>query len=117
MPLITLQNVDYSVGGPLLLEHADLSIEPGGATLVVQFLLGHDHDTFTAYRTQVENPSEPSADLPGVGDEGFYRRSEFGSTVSYVAAARKGSVVVLVDAPSSLDEVTDLMVQVLAQLA
>jgi len=29
MPLITLQNVDYSVGGPLLLEHADLSIEPG----------------------------------------------------------------------------------------
>src|SRR5690606_563185 len=29
MPLITRQNVDYSVGGPLLLEHADLSIEPG----------------------------------------------------------------------------------------
>jgi ABC-type Mn2+/Zn2+ transport system ATPase subunit len=29
MPLITLQNVDYSVGGPLLLEHVDLSIEPG----------------------------------------------------------------------------------------
>src|SRR5690606_34528676 len=25
----TLQSVDYSVGGPLLLEHADLSIEPG----------------------------------------------------------------------------------------
>ncbi|MBN8225181.1 MAG: ATP-binding cassette domain-containing protein [Xanthomonadales bacterium] len=29
MPLISLQNVDYSVGGPLLLERADLSIEPG----------------------------------------------------------------------------------------
>ena len=29
MPLITLQNVDYSVGGPLLLERVDLSIEPG----------------------------------------------------------------------------------------
>ena len=29
MPLITLHNVDYSVGGPLLLEHANLSIEPG----------------------------------------------------------------------------------------
>ena len=29
MPLITLQNVDYSVGGPLLLEKAELSIEPG----------------------------------------------------------------------------------------
>ena len=29
MPLITLQNVDYSVGGPLLLERAELSIEPG----------------------------------------------------------------------------------------
>ncbi|HEY9400268.1 MAG TPA: ATP-binding cassette domain-containing protein, partial [Luteimonas sp.] len=29
MPLITLQNVDYSVGGPLLLEHVDFTIEPG----------------------------------------------------------------------------------------
>ena len=29
MPLITLHNVGYSVGGPLLLDHADLSIEPG----------------------------------------------------------------------------------------
>ena len=29
MPLITLQNVDYGVGGPLLLDDAQLSIEPG----------------------------------------------------------------------------------------
>ena len=29
MPLITLQNVDYGVGGPLLLDDASLSIEPG----------------------------------------------------------------------------------------
>ncbi len=29
MPLITLQNVDYSVGGPLLLAHVDLTIEAG----------------------------------------------------------------------------------------
>jgi len=29
MPLITLQNVDFSVGGPLLLDHVDLAIEPG----------------------------------------------------------------------------------------
>ena len=29
MPLITLTNVDYSVGGPLLLEHVDLAIDPG----------------------------------------------------------------------------------------
>ena len=29
MPLITLQSVDYSVGGPLLLERVDLAIEPG----------------------------------------------------------------------------------------
>src|SRR5688500_4102057 len=29
MPLITLQNVDYGVGGPLLLDDANLSIEPG----------------------------------------------------------------------------------------
>ena len=29
MPLITLTAVDYSVGGPLLLENVDLAIEPG----------------------------------------------------------------------------------------
>jgi ABC transport system ATP-binding/permease protein len=29
MPLITLQDIDYSVGGPLLLHHVDLAIEPG----------------------------------------------------------------------------------------
>ncbi|KGO99449.1 ATP-binding cassette domain-containing protein [Novilysobacter defluvii] len=29
MPLITLQDVDYSVGGPLLLENVALSIDPG----------------------------------------------------------------------------------------
>ncbi|MGN6513725.1 MAG: ATP-binding cassette domain-containing protein [Lysobacteraceae bacterium] len=29
MPLITFNGVDYSVGGPLLLEHVDLSIDPG----------------------------------------------------------------------------------------
>jgi ATP-binding cassette subfamily F protein uup len=29
MPLITLSAVDYSVGGPLLLDHVDLAIEPG----------------------------------------------------------------------------------------
>ncbi|MFP7721350.1 ATP-binding cassette domain-containing protein [Lysobacter sp. A3-1-A15] len=29
MPLITLQDVDYSVGGPLLLQNVQLSIEPG----------------------------------------------------------------------------------------
>ena len=29
MPLISLQGVDFSVGGPLLLDHVDLAIEPG----------------------------------------------------------------------------------------
>lgn len=29
MPIITLNAVDYSVGGPLLLDHVDFSIEPG----------------------------------------------------------------------------------------
>ncbi len=29
MPLITLHNVDYGVGGPLLLENVELAIEPG----------------------------------------------------------------------------------------
>ena len=35
MPLIQLQAVDYSVGGPLLLEHVDLAIEPGERVCVV----------------------------------------------------------------------------------
>ncbi len=29
MPLITLHSVDYSVGGPLLLDKVDFAIEPG----------------------------------------------------------------------------------------
>ena len=29
MPLITLNAVDFSVGGPLLLDKVDLAIEPG----------------------------------------------------------------------------------------
>ena len=35
MPLIQLQRVDYSVGGPLLLEHVDLAIEPNERVCVV----------------------------------------------------------------------------------
>jgi hypothetical protein len=93
------------------------SVDDGGQALVVQFLLGQDHDSFAAYRTAVENQSEPSEDLEGVGDEAFYRRSVFDALVTHVVAARQGSVILLVDAPASLDEVTDLMVQVLAQLA
>ncbi len=35
MPLLQLQRVDYSVGGPLLLEHVHLAIEPGERVCVV----------------------------------------------------------------------------------
>ncbi len=35
MPLLTLQDVDYSVGGPLLIEKAVLAIEPGERICVV----------------------------------------------------------------------------------
>jgi ATP-binding cassette subfamily F protein uup len=35
MPLIQLQRVAYSVGGPLLLERVDLTIEPGERVCVV----------------------------------------------------------------------------------
>ncbi len=35
MPLIQLQAVDYSVGGPLLLEKVDLTIEPGERVCIV----------------------------------------------------------------------------------
>ena len=35
MPLIQLQHVDFSVGGPLLLEHVDLAIEPNERVCVV----------------------------------------------------------------------------------
>ncbi|MBS0557151.1 MAG: ATP-binding cassette domain-containing protein [Proteobacteria bacterium] len=35
MPLLQLQRVDFSVGGPLLLEHVDLAIEPGERVCVV----------------------------------------------------------------------------------
>ncbi|AXK72064.1 ATP-binding cassette domain-containing protein [Lysobacter sp. TY2-98] len=35
MPLITLQSVDFSVGGPLLLDHVDLSIDAGERIAVI----------------------------------------------------------------------------------
>jgi len=35
MPLIQLQRVDYSVGGPLLLEHVDLAIDPNERVCIV----------------------------------------------------------------------------------
>jgi ABC transport system ATP-binding/permease protein len=35
MPLIQLQRLDYSVGGPLLLEHVDLAIEPNERVCIV----------------------------------------------------------------------------------
>ena len=35
MPLIQLQNVDYSVGGPLLLAHVDLAIDAGERVCIV----------------------------------------------------------------------------------
>ena len=35
MPLLHFQRVDYGVGGPLLLEHVDLSIEPGERVCIV----------------------------------------------------------------------------------
>jgi ATP-binding cassette subfamily F protein uup len=35
MPLIQLQRVDYSVGGPLLLEHVDLTIDAGERVCIV----------------------------------------------------------------------------------
>ncbi|HET9483649.1 MAG TPA: ATP-binding cassette domain-containing protein, partial [Xanthomonadales bacterium] len=35
MPLVTLQRVDYGVGGPLLLEHVDLAIDAGERICVV----------------------------------------------------------------------------------
>lgn len=93
-----------------------LPVEDSGPTIDVEFHFGHDHDSFVAYRDAVENESEPSADLTEVGDEAFYRRSEFGSFVTYVVAARQGSVMILVDAPGSLEDVTELVKQVLAKL-
>ena len=35
MPLLQLQHVDFSVGGPLLLEHVDLTIEPNERVCIV----------------------------------------------------------------------------------
>jgi len=35
MPLLHFQNVDYGVGGPLLLDHVDLTIEPGERVCIV----------------------------------------------------------------------------------
>src|SRR5690606_12828996 len=62
-------------------------------------------------------PGVSIEDLADVGDEAFYTSSEFGDVVTNTVTARQGSVVLIVGAPCPLEEVTDLVRHVSAQLA
>ena len=88
----------------------------GSLTVALQFRLQQDHDSFVSYRQKTENPSEPVTELPGVGDEAYYVRSEFGVTITHTIVARQGSIVLLLSAPSSLAQTTDLARQIVAKL-
>jgi hypothetical protein len=92
-------------------------VENGGLTILVQFRLQQDHDTFAAFREESAIPGEPSVDLPGVGDEAYYVSSDFDAVVTHTVTARHSSVVVIVGAPTPLEDVTALVQAVLAQLA
>ena len=83
-----------------------LSADDGQVTVDVRFRPNQDHASFVAYRLSDEDADEPSVDLPGVGDEGFYRVSEFEALVAHTVVVRKGSVIVSVDAPGDLAQTT-----------
>lgn len=94
-----------------------LSVEDGGITVDVRFRPNQDHASFVAYRAVDENPDEPSLDLPGVGDEAFYRVSGFEGLTTHTVVARKGSVIVSIVAAGDLDETTTVVQAALAALS
>jgi hypothetical protein len=93
-----------------------LPVEDGGLTIQVLFRLSQDHEQFVAFREESAVPGVSVADLTSVGEEAHYSSSEFGDVVTHTVAARQGSVVLVVGAPSPLDDVTELVREVFAQL-
>ena len=74
MPLITLQNVDYGVGGPLLLERAELAIEAGERIALIG-RNGAGKSTLLKLIAGVLLPDEGSVTVRGKGRGG--RNAEF----------------------------------------
>ena len=85
-----------------------LPVQAGEGTVDVRFRPDQDHASFVDYRESGEDEVEPSVDLSGIGDEAFYRVSEFEALIAHIVVVRKGSVIVSVDAPGDLDQVTSL---------
>jgi ATP-binding cassette subfamily F protein uup len=80
MPLLTLHRVDLGVGGPLLLEHVDLAIEPGervcivgrngaGKSTLLRLMAGEIRPDDGEIRTYATRVAGLSQDVP-VGIEG-----------------------------------------------
>jgi hypothetical protein len=93
-------------------------VQPDGLTILLRFRLGQDHASFVSYRAESETSTGlPTTDIADLGDEAYYSRGEFGITVTYTVVARKGAVVVVVSAPTSLESAKNLVRQILASLA
>ncbi len=92
-------------------------VQESDLTILLRFRLGQDHASFVTYRTDSETNGEPTTDITDVGDEAYFSTTEFGVTITHTVAARKGSVVLIVSAPTSLDSVKNLTRQILASLA
>jgi len=92
-------------------------VSEGELTIAVRFRVDQTAGTFAAYRASLERPDEPTSDLPGVGDEAFYRTNEFDIQVTQILVARQGAVAVELQAPGALEACANLVRAILAQLA
>jgi hypothetical protein len=85
----------------------------GELTLVITFATGEDKDSFGRGRRSLDNGGQPTSDVPGVVDEAYVSSTESGNTVTNRLVARKGSVVMTVAAPVSVDAEKTLVAKVL----
>ena len=92
-------------------------VQANDLTILLRFRVGQDHASFVTYRNDFETNGQPTTDLTDVGDEAYYSTTESGTTITHTVAARQGSVVVTVGAPTSLDSLKNLIRQILAALA
>lgn len=93
-----------------------LPVAEGAPSLQIRYRIGQDHASFAALRASTEDEGAETAELPGVGDEAFYTATEFEVIVEHTVFARRGTVVVVVSAPATIEDATELIGRIVAQL-
>lgn len=93
-----------------------LPVEDGGLTILMRFRTGEDHASFAYDRGEADATGQPTTEVNDVGDEAYYSSTEFGIVITHTLVARRGSVVVIVGAPVTLDQEKDLIRKIFANL-